>query len=363
MLLTLLLGLSVLTSFLGSIYLLFLGLKSGTMASRLFALYLFLFSATIVSVYTVTDPQNFIPITIQNLLSLLFYVLIVAIPPTLYNFLVIHLNIDKAIHRKSYLLALSLLAINLFAFAYLTFGNDFETYTINIITEVMTYSNFIAYLFLFPILTIYYLVLCIRLFKRSNKASHDPEQVKKYTRDTALIVFGYGAFLILFIGLQLFGGSFLIGCVKIYLIVYTVFLSIQGYQLTYAQSYTTTVGNHIETKPIYFNELGNRLSDLMDHERPFLDPKLTLHQLARMADTNEKYLSAFLNESFKQNFFSFINDYRINYAKSLLNDPSNDHFTLETIGNMAGFHSKSSFNSAFKKSTGVTPSEFKKGLF
>ena len=90
MLLTLLLGLSVLTSFLGSIYLLFLGLKSGTMASRLFALYLFLFSATIVSVYTVTDPQNFIPITIQNLLSLLFYVLIVAIPPTLYNFLVIH---------------------------------------------------------------------------------------------------------------------------------------------------------------------------------------------------------------------------------------------------------------------------------
>lgn len=360
MLLTLLLGLSVLTSFLGSIYLLFLGLKSGTMASRLFALYLFLFSATIVSVYTVTDPQNFIPITIQNLLSLLFYVLIVAIPPTLYNFLVIHLNIDKAIHRKSYLLALSLLAINLFAFAYLTFGNDFETYTINIITEVMTYSNFIAYLFLFPILTIYYLVLCIRLFKRSNKASHDPEQVKKYTRDTALIVFGYGAFLLLFIGMQLTGETIFVGSVKIYLIGYTLFLSFQGYRLTYAQSHTSIESNQIENKPIYFEELENRLSNLMDHERPFLDSKLTLHQLARMADTNEKYLSAFLNESFKQNFFSFINDYRINYSKSLLNDPSNDHFTLETIGNMAGFHSKSSFNSAFKKSTGLTPSEFKK---
>jgi len=362
MLLTILLSLAVVVTFVGSLYLLILGLKSGTMASRYFSLYLFLFSATIVSVYTVTDPQNFIPIHLQNLFSLLFYVMVVAIPPTLYNYIILHLNIDKPIHKRIYLFALLLLAINLFAFFYLTLEVNYDAYTVNLITEVMTYANFIAYLFIFPILTIYYFFLCIRSFRKGNKASHDSRVTRRYIRDTGITVFGYGVFLLLFIAMQSFGGTFYTTLVKIYLFGYTVALIIQGYSLIYAQSHISIEEDQTETIPVYFQEMGIKLTELMDNEQPFLDPKLTLHQLARMAETNEKYLSAFLNETYKQNFFSFINDYRIRYAKTLLSDPMNDHFTIESIGNMAGFHSKSSFNSAFKKSTGVTPSEFKKRL-
>jgi AraC-like DNA-binding protein len=360
MVLTFLISLSVVASFIGSIYLLILGLKSGTIASRLFAFFLFLFSATIVSVYTVTDPQNFIPITIQNLFSLLFYVLILAIPPTLYNFAVWHLNIDKAIHKKSYLTSVLLLAINVFAFVYLTFGKDFESYTVDLITEVMTYANFIAYLFVFPILTLYYFFLTTRLFKSGMHASHDPDQAKSYIRNTGGIVFGYGGFLLFFIALQIYGGDTLTAGVKIYLFCYSAYLMVQGYSLSYAQNHTHISKEVKEEEPIYFQEIAERLGQLMLVERPFLDSKLTLHQLAKMTETNEKYLSAFLNESYKQNFFSYINDHRIAHAKELLLDPGNEHFTLETIGNMSGFHSKSSFNSAFKKSTGLTPSEFKK---
>ena len=60
------------------------------------------------------------------------------------------------------------------------------------------------------------------------------------------------------------------------------------------------------------------------------------------------------------NFYGLINKHRIIEAKSLLKKPENRAYNIDTIMEMVGFQSKSSFNGCFKKMTGKTPSEFRK---
>ncbi len=73
-----------------------------------------------------------------------------------------------------------------------------------------------------------------------------------------------------------------------------------------------------------------------------------------------KLLSQAINEGLGKNFFEFINRYRIEEAKRLLTDPADKKITVLEVLYQVGFNSKSSFNTVFKKQTGLTPSEFKK---
>jgi AraC-like DNA-binding protein len=107
-------------------------------------------------------------------------------------------------------------------------------------------------------------------------------------------------------------------------------------------------------------ELGTlmRQIDLIMQERkPFLDPDLTLQQLAELANIDKKTLSNVLNKGFRENFFNYVNKKRVEYAKMLLTT-SVDKTILEIIYDV-GFNSKSSFNTAFKKHAGLTPSAFR----
>ena len=92
----------------------------------------------------------------------------------------------------------------------------------------------------------------------------------------------------------------------------------------------------------------------------FLDAKRNVRLLARAVNSNVKYVSYVINKVHNKNFANFINDYRINHAKHLLLDNAHKKMTIEAIGNLSGFNSKSSFNTTFKKSTGQTPSQFMK---
>ena len=82
--------------------------------------------------------------------------------------------------------------------------------------------------------------------------------------------------------------------------------------------------------------------------------------MAKMTNTNYKYLSKTINSKTGFNFVSYINKYRVEEAKDQLRDKNLSHYTIEAIGEMCGFKSKSAFNGAFKKITQVTPSVFKK---
>ena len=104
------------------------------------------------------------------------------------------------------------------------------------------------------------------------------------------------------------------------------------------------------------------LLTFMDLRKPYLDSELTLTSLAKQVNMNRNQLSEVINNSMGCNFYDFVNKYRVEEVKQLLTLPSNKDFTLLAIAFDAGFPSKSTFNSIFKKFTGLTPSEYKAGL-
>ena len=104
----------------------------------------------------------------------------------------------------------------------------------------------------------------------------------------------------------------------------------------------------------------NQLLEFMESERPYLNVQLTIFDIARELDINNKYISQVINQDLGINFMSFINGYRVEAAKELLLDDSKSNYTIEGLAEMAGFKSKSTFNTAFKKMTGKTPSQYRK---
>ena len=104
----------------------------------------------------------------------------------------------------------------------------------------------------------------------------------------------------------------------------------------------------------------NKIESYMITEKPYLNPDLTLGELAKLLNIPVHYLSQILNEQLNQNFYNYINYYRIKEAMEILSDPDKKDLTILEILYHVGFNSKSVFNTAFKKQVNMTPSNFKK---
>lgn len=98
----------------------------------------------------------------------------------------------------------------------------------------------------------------------------------------------------------------------------------------------------------------------LKNERAFLNPDLTINELAERIDVSGKKLSQVINETYGQNFFDFINSFRIDEVCRILKESRDPGLTVSEVMYQCGFNSKSSFNTAFRKKTGVTPSEYRK---
>lgn len=101
----------------------------------------------------------------------------------------------------------------------------------------------------------------------------------------------------------------------------------------------------------------DRLLEYMKAKKPYLNEALTLQELAIKTEMSTKRLSVLINQKIGKHYFDFINDYRIEESKKLLKE---SELTVQQIMYEVGFNSKSSFNTAFKKSTSLTPSGFRK---
>lgn len=106
-------------------------------------------------------------------------------------------------------------------------------------------------------------------------------------------------------------------------------------------------------------EYTQRLEKYFRENRPYLDPKLSISDVAEKMGVSVKDLSQTINESLQKNFYDFINSHRIEEAKRMLTDEDNEKKTILEILYAVGFNSKSAFNTAFKKHTGFTPTEYR----
>jgi AraC-like DNA-binding protein len=105
-----------------------------------------------------------------------------------------------------------------------------------------------------------------------------------------------------------------------------------------------------------------KLEVLMQKEKPYLEPELTLPDIANKLHVGTHILSKVINEMYQKNFHDFINSYRIEEFKQLVKQPKFRGYTIVSVAMEAGFNSKTSFNRAFKKLVGITPSEYLKRL-
>jgi AraC-like DNA-binding protein len=106
-------------------------------------------------------------------------------------------------------------------------------------------------------------------------------------------------------------------------------------------------------------EIVKRVTELMETDRLYQEPELTLQQLSDKLQYPYYQVSQAINDGMNKNFYDLVNNYRIEEAKRLLLDPKNLNYTVLSVGFEAGFNSKTTFNTVFKKFTGLTPTEYR----
>ena len=103
-----------------------------------------------------------------------------------------------------------------------------------------------------------------------------------------------------------------------------------------------------------------KIQRLMEEEKAYLEPQLSLKKMAQKLRTNPGILSAAINQNFGKNFNDFVNEFRVNEFLEKSKQTEFKHYTLLALALDSGFNSKSTFNRSFKKITGRAPTEIEK---
>ena len=121
---------------------------------------------------------------------------------------------------------------------------------------------------------------------------------------------------------------------------------------------------NLQLRLTYAGPLEEKLNALMENERLYLNPQLTLNELSMALGTNRTYVSQFLNEVKRTNFCDFINMYRIKASCARIQElaGSNERINMEDLARESGFNSVSTFYRYFTKSQGTSPNAYLKQL-
>ncbi len=143
-----------------------------------------------------------------------------------------------------------------------------------------------------------------------------------------------------------------------------VYVAITGYrqrqwsQMTFEAPVPIPEPERPSNPEFEFAALKEKLLEMMALEKPYLEPELTLADLARKLKISPSLLSQVINTAFEKNFNDFINAYRVADFKNCMGRAEFRHLTLLGIAMACGFNSKATFNRAFKKQTGQSPSQY-----
>ncbi len=154
--------------------------------------------------------------------------------------------------------------------------------------------------------------------------------------------------------------SYIVGALSFSFVVYLIILLLifkNGKETTFFEQKEKYKNKEIDQVTLTLLKLN--LSIIVEKEL-FLNPNFTLDEAAKELKVSKHLLSQFLNENLNKSFSTFINEYKIEKAKELLQTKSN--YSVEGLGYESGFNSKSSFFITFKKYTGLTPAEYQKSF-
>jgi len=114
----------------------------------------------------------------------------------------------------------------------------------------------------------------------------------------------------------------------------------------------------VQLQPVKVEEHKQAVINKMVNEKLYQKKDLSLPDLAQALGLSIHHTSYVINQGFGQNFYQLVNQYRVEESKRLLLDPALRHLNLIGISERAGFSSKTTFNTTFKKVTGLTPTQF-----
>ena len=173
-----------------------------------------------------------------------------------------------------------------------------------------------------------------------------------------IILVAYGAFTLMFFGVHLKVDSDYLAsiCLTSFIYVLTIFI-IRRPGVFFRKSLTDKYSNSGLDQHTS-DQVQQRLTLYLQNQKPFLDPKLTLSQLADHLEVRPNILSQVINEGMNITFHDLINGYRLKEVKRKLLDPREEHKKILALAFESGFQSKASFNRIFKKSEGVSPLDF-----
>ena len=151
----------------------------------------------------------------------------------------------------------------------------------------------------------------------------------------------------------LVGSAFIFACVIVY-------KSLQDPKILY--DFETGIVPKLKFTDLEQRELNNKITLYMKNKKPYINPNFDLRSLAQDIDISPQRISHFLNHYLDQSFYDFVNDYRIQESQRLLVSQRDSYKNITEIMYETGFNSKSVFFTVFKKTTGMTPMQFRKSM-
>jgi AraC-like DNA-binding protein len=336
-----------------------------------------IFLGLYIGVYSFFSHELF---THFHLLSISLLSLLMLQGPLLYFYILTLVSDKRKIYKKDIFHFLPFILFNL----YLLTASFIPGISEKLDIEKLSPKDNPPYLFLFFLIltafsgTVYFL-LTFKLFRKldinifnnfSNSTNVDLDWLRKL-----VLIFGvvWTALISVTVIHHVFHMFSMVFCTDGLFLSLSVFVILIGYyglkQKVIFTSENIILAEDITVTPTKYS--GSRLNNLeakqyseklnkhMELSQPYLNPDLTLPQLANEIDISTHSLSQVINDHFKLNFFDFINQYRVEAFKEKVVNPKYESFSLLGIAFDCGFNSKSAFNRIFKKSTGLTPSQYK----
>ena len=304
---------------------------------------------------------------------------IIVLPPTIFlyvNSLTLKSEIVKA--KKHFLIPAIVTITNIIVFTSIIFLESHPEIKNKVVdVAYLTAPGVMAVLF--PLMSIYYIIKSFKSIKRHRIDIGDVLSYEEGVNLKWVKVFLY-SFIVFFVlvfthsvGTQMMEERSFLWKISYSLIIisYISFVAFKAFEQSKTNFKLSEIQSSSEnefesstasfdSKSDVYNLIWENVQEIMISKEPFTDINLTIYDLAKVAETNYKYLSKSIKQHSNQNFVSYVNSYRIEKSKELLKNTEYNNYTIEALAEMSGFKSKSAFNTAFKKLTGKTPSQYKR---